>query len=432
MPWPWVDRSEAGGVGRPTPLRPRSLAARLVLFLLALLDLALELLHDVRVAERRDVAELLALADVAQQPAHDLARPRLRQVVGPDDALGPRELADALRDVLADLVDEVVRALEVALERHERRHGLAGVLVALADARGLGDLRVRDDRALDLRGRHAVAGHVDDVVDAPDDPEVVVLVLARGVADEVRLLAELLEVRLDVAVVVAEQRAQHAGPRLLEDEQALLVALGLLTARLVEDPRLDARQRRAGRPGLHVLRARQRRDHDLAGLGLPPGVDDRAVAAADDLPVPQPRLRVDRLADRPEEPDARQVVLVGVLVAPLHAGADGRRRRVEDRHLVALAEFPPDVLGGVVRRALVHHRRRAVGERAVDDVAVPGDPADVGRAPPDVLVRLEVEDVPVRPRHAGEVAAGRVLDALRLRRRARRVQDVQRVLGVEL
>src|SRR3954451_11261545 len=108
----------------PPPLRPRSL----VLFLLALLHLALELGHHVRVAQRRYVAELLALGDVAQQAAHDLARARLGQVVGPDDALGPRELADALGDVLADLVDELVRAFDVALERHERRDRLTRVL----------------------------------------------------------------------------------------------------------------------------------------------------------------------------------------------------------------------------------------------------------------------------------------------------------------
>ena len=59
--------------------------------------LAVELLHHVRVAQRRDVAELAALGDVAQQPAHDLAGARLRQVVGPDDPLRPRELADPLR-----------------------------------------------------------------------------------------------------------------------------------------------------------------------------------------------------------------------------------------------------------------------------------------------------------------------------------------------
>ena len=132
-----------------------------------------------------------------------------------------------------------------------------------------------------------------------------------------------------------------------------------------------------------------------------------------------------------EQPQRRQVVLLRVLRAPLHAGADRGRRGVEERHAVALADLPPDVLVRVVRRALVHHRGGAVGERPVDDVGVPGDPADVGRAPVDVLLRLEVEDDLVRVGDAGQVAAGRVEDALRLGRRARRVEDEQRVLGVE-
>src|SRR5919199_2555355 len=99
--------------GRPAP--------RSLLLVLARLDPRLELLHDVRVAEGRDVAQLAPLGDIAQQAAHDLARARLGQVVGPDDALGARELADAPGDVLADVVDQVVAAVEVPLERHEGR-----------------------------------------------------------------------------------------------------------------------------------------------------------------------------------------------------------------------------------------------------------------------------------------------------------------------
>ena len=102
---------------------------------------------------------------------------------------GPGELADPLGDVLADLGDELVGALEVALERDEGADRLAGVLVGLADDGRLGDLRVGDDRRLDLGRREAVAGDVDHVVDAPDDPEVAVLVPARGVADEVGVRA---------------------------------------------------------------------------------------------------------------------------------------------------------------------------------------------------------------------------------------------------
>ena len=62
------------------------------------------------------------------------------QVLGPDDPLRPRELADPLRDVLADVADEVLVAVAAALERHERGHGLARVLVGLPDHGRLGDL----------------------------------------------------------------------------------------------------------------------------------------------------------------------------------------------------------------------------------------------------------------------------------------------------
>src|SRR5919205_517880 len=105
MPWtPARPPRRDGAAGRAGP--PRSL----VLLLLALLDLA---------------PELLALGDVAQEAAHDLARAGLGQVVGPDDPLGPGELADPLGDVLADLGDEVVAALVVALQGDERGHRLA-------------------------------------------------------------------------------------------------------------------------------------------------------------------------------------------------------------------------------------------------------------------------------------------------------------------
>src|SRR3954451_23396676 len=87
--------STSGRRGATNGRATATAGARLAVALrVALLDLALELLHHVRVAQRGHVAELAALGDVAQQPAHDLARARLGQVVGPDDALGPRELAD--------------------------------------------------------------------------------------------------------------------------------------------------------------------------------------------------------------------------------------------------------------------------------------------------------------------------------------------------
>ena len=61
-------------------------------------------------------------------------------------------------------------------------------------------------------------------------------------------------------------------------------------------------------PGLVGVAPGQRRDHVAAGLGLPPGVDDRAAAAADGLVVPHPRFGIDRLADGAEDAQRLEVV----------------------------------------------------------------------------------------------------------------------------
>ena len=145
--------------------------------------------------------------------------------------------------------------------------------------------------------------------------------------------------------------------------------------------------------------------------------------------IPDPGLGVDRLADRAQEPQRRQVALRRPLRPPAHERADGGRRRVEHGDAMALDDLPEPILLRPVGRALVHHHRGAVGQRAVDHVAVPGHPPDVGGAPVDV-VRLEVEHPLGGGIAAGEVAAGGVHDPLRLPGRARRVEDVEHVLGV--
>ena len=58
---------------------------------------------------------------------------------------------------------------------------------------------------------------------------------------------------------------------------------------------------------------------------------------------------------------------------------------------MALDHAPKASPVGTVGSALVHDRGRAVGEGAIDDVAVAGHPADVGRAPVGVVV-LQIED----------------------------------------
>ncbi len=314
-------------------------------------------------------------------------------------------------------------------EDDERDDRLAGGGVGGADDRGLGHLLVGDERRLDLRGRDAVARHVHDVVDAAEQPDVAVVILLGAVAGEVEAVPPG-PVGLLEPFRVAPDAAEHRRPGLGEHHVATAPVrhgLGIV----VDDVGADARQRPHRGTRLARGDARERADHDRAGLRLPPGVDDWGPVAADHAAVPDPGLRVDVLADGPEQPDLRQVELRGDVLAPLHEGADRGRRGVEDRHAVLLRDLPPATLVRGVRRALVHDRRRAVRERPVDDVGVAGDPADVGGAPVDVGVGLDVEDVAVRVRALRQVAAGGVQDALGLAGRARGVEQVERVLGVE-
>src|SRR5690606_28583377 len=190
--------------------------------------------------------------------------------------------------------------------------------------------------------------------------------------------------------------------------QVAAPAVGHLAGLVVDDGRGDAGQRGLGGAGLGVGDAGQRGDHDAAGLGLPPGVHHGGAVAADVLAVPDPCLGVDRFADRAQDAQGRQVELGGDLVAPLHERADRGGRGVEDAHAVLLHDLPEAALVRGVRGAFVHDLGGAVGERAVDDVGVAGDPADVGGAPVHVGLGLEVEDGPVGVGDLGEEAAGGV------------------------
>ena len=112
-----------------------------------------------------------------------------------------------------------------------------------------------------------------------------------------------------------------------------------------------------------------------------------------DLAVkPHPGFGVDGFAYRAKQAERGQGVTLDVRVAPLNEGADGGGRGVKDGNFVGVDDLPEAVRFGPVGRAFVHHHGCAVLERAVDDVAVAGDPADVGRAPVDVLF-AQIEDV---------------------------------------
>ena len=105
--------------------------------------------------------------------------------------------------------------------------------------------------------------------------------------------------------------------------------------------RHDAEEGPAGRARLHVVGAGQGGDHDPAGLGLPPGVDDRAAARR--RPRRQYQSQASGLIGSPtaaEQADRRAVVLLHRRLALAHQRADRGRRGVEDVDLVALDHVP--------------------------------------------------------------------------------------------
>ena len=187
--------------------------------------------------------------------------------------------------------------------------------------------------------------------------------------------------------------------RAFDDEIAAGVRAGDRLAAIVDDVRIDTGQGLGTGSGLGSRDAGKWRNHDRAGFGLPPGINDRTAAAADHTLVPDPRLRIDGLADAAEEPQPRQVVTRRQLIAELHHRAYRGVRGVENRHAVRQADLPEARAVRICRRAYIHDDRRARGERPVGDIAVAGNPADISRAPEHV-VRAQIE----HPLH-GELCA---------------------------
>ncbi|SAF30017.1 Uncharacterised protein [Enterobacter cloacae] len=87
--------------------------------------------------------------------------------------------------------------------------------------------------------------------------------------------------------------------------------------------------------------------------------------------------------------------------------------------------------GRPVWHALKHQRCCATGQRAVQQVAVPGHPAHVGGTPVDVA-RMVVEDVFEGGCRIDQITAGGVQHAFRLAGRTGGIKNEQRIFRVHL
>ena len=152
-----------------------------------------------------------------------------------------------------------------------------------------------DQRAFHFGSAHAVAGHVDHVVDPACDPVIAVLIAAAAVAGEV-LAGVLGEIGLDEAFVIAIDGAHLAWPAIQQHQRAFGCAIELVAIGGIDQRGLDAEHREAGAAGLERVGTGQGGDHVAAGFGLPPGIDNRAAAITHHVVIPFPRLGVDWFA----------------------------------------------------------------------------------------------------------------------------------------
>ena len=208
-----------------------------------------------------------------------------------------------------------------------------------ADHGRLGDRRVVDQRALDLHRADAVAGHVQHVVDAAQDPEVAVLVALGAVAGEVACRATSTSTSRGSARRRRRCVRSMPGHGLRDRPGSRRSVTGFR-------PRRSPPRRCPGtaivplpgfvgvRPGSGVIMmAPVSVCHHVSTIGQR--------AAADVLVVPHPRLRIDRLADRARAAAAwTGRASPGIRSPHLHERADRGRRGVEDRDAVLLDHAP--------------------------------------------------------------------------------------------
>ena len=248
-------------------------------------------------------------------------------------------------------------SLRAVLQGDERRDRLALELVRAADDRRFGDRRMVDERALDLHRADAVAGDVQHVVDAAEEPEVAVVVALGAVAGEVDAVRPLAEVLLHVALAVAVDAAQHGRPRL---------ASAPAGRRRPRPPRRSALRISAvmpgngcvAEPGLVVV------SPGSGEIMMGPVSVCHHVSTIGQRSPPMYswyHIHASGLIGSPTEPSRRRlreiVRLPASSVAPAHEGADRGRRGVEDRHAVALDDLPEAVLAPASRARLRTSRR---------------------------------------------------------------------------
>ena len=80
-----------------------------------------------------------------------------------------------------------------------------------------------------------------------------------------------------------------------------------------------------------------------------------------------------------------------------HEGSNCCGSCVDLRDFVFFNDVPKSVFVWIVGYALVKHRGGAIGQRAVNNIGVPGDPSDICSTPVDIIF-FDIKDIFMRER----------------------------------
>ena len=151
---------------------------------------------------------------------------------------------------------------------------------------------------------------------------------------------------------------------------------------------MHTKERQCCRPRLRRSCTWQRRQQVTACFSLPPCIHNRHVTFADNVVIPVPRLRVDRLSDGAQKSEVRQIVLGHPVITLRHQGTDRCWGSVELVNLVFLTDLPEAARIGIGWHTFEHHSRRTIGQRAIDDIAVACDPPHISRTPEHIAIMV--------------------------------------------
>ena len=75
----------------------------------------------------------------------------------------------------------------------------------------------------------------------------------------------------------------------------------------------------------------------------------------------------------------------------LHESSDGSWGGIEDADFVLFNDFPPSAPVWGVRGTFIYDLANAIGQRSVDNIRMPRNPANVRGAPVDICFWMDIE-----------------------------------------